>query len=1527
MEILSEVVLFGDGNEPINAVPDLVYSGLFTAFGKEFSTIEEAMAHLADLPPPPDRAPTTYGFETIQDVLTFLSQYPVDGVSGNVFDGALSFSSPQAMAEFVMQVQAEKTLVSPLDYLGFETLANLTAFTVDLGITFTVVDAKTIRFESIDDRQKFELAEGVRRLELLDKINQVNRVINDAATTRDPDFSFSRLEYINPVATVDNHIFLTDCDFLFSVVGDTYQRAILVNFSEGYSVVNGSFVSDAFLSATFTGEYGNLLLNSIGEFTYTTKAAAGLIPAIFLYNSREESFTIPHKSNGTVYHLKIKLLRDVHNVYTSDYFYQIATTAGVANDFIASYAESLKLEEYLRQKAIEEQVRLREINLLKDYGLMERTVLFYESGFNGWMEISGNLKVSWYAHYNNNYWASQNSDSTIPHNMTCSPFSQAGMYGTVTLDAYGHYTYMLTSANDLLPAQGYDTFATNWSDGAITHSKPLAIEIKKKDPSMLPASFTTAYTAGINQTDKTASGDLNLDVFGMAETNLTGLYGTLNVSARGYWQYTRNLSLMPTQSVLLVDTFLITKSASQPFYSDLAQTGNLSPEQKFSVQITTAYSTQFWLVNANSFYVHSTFRSKTEIVTLSGVMQSNAVYGTLTYGVQSNVPKTHGMFSITSSGNWTYVIDPTMLSGYGTITQDDISVSLLVNGDTVSTVALIKFRLSDKTISAGWGVEEFLLETSQISSGQILNAPVVFLQNGVNTYSGFYTLDTSSVLYTPVYIAFPALNLTSLDSKGNSYTLQLEVLDGAGAAVFSAYNRNIKVTLPTQYYQNCDFELIEFVCDVLVYEPTGAVISNAPVYASRVIPGVFKLSYQLVNKQLKLNLTATTISLIEKSPVIKTGEAAIYAFRLTGIDPLAGYYTNNVYSSVQKYEGISGYSNLLDLTISGIYGDLHIYESYFFDPPYNNGDYSSVADVDRMSNTNNSDGSWEYLFINANSSGYYFRTTLTPAVRVSYTKKGDWTSFVRGTTYTDSFDVGGIPVVVNIAGFTETSVISPVSGYTEQMMSIALITGQAKIYYFPNSNFGAQHMVSGYVTATNTDMTPVFVVQDKVDYGVGEFSVGLDGYYLFREYRADYKPEKLFSRPSLTTPLFLPIQTVDGGLLTLAICINSTTICIPYNYAIPVNTFGTQTLLETGGYVISGVLTFSDPDAPNTNYKCYATYANQNSDELSLTFGGDGYAIKPGLYGEFKINASGQWNYTVAPAYQELAGGASLLDGLHCRATSTGSAVGNSSSIFTLTVNLLGVDDVAQITSSLISRTITESNSVQSVVGNLTVLDPDSVTVQVPAATKSGTYGTFSYTSSGFASPVVGTVGMVEWIYTMYSPMDYLAEGEIRVDTCNITNSTGTIIAPLTVSITGTNDLSVLSSQAKTDYAKTDFQSSGVLTVQDLDTPTTFVAQANTVGTYGAFSITNLGVWGYTATLNMGVSQSGALHTDSFDVFASDGVKTTVTVNILDDSVIFEPYTLLTANKLKGVTIDTTTPSAEMYLVATSSTNAEWKTL
>src|SRR5882762_9838326 len=141
-----------------------------------------------------------------------------------------------------------------------------------------------------------------------------------------------------------------------------------------------------------------------------------------------------------------------------------------------------------------------------------------------------------------------------------------------------------------------------------------------------------------------------------------------------------------------------------------------------------------------------------------------------------------------------------------------------------------------------------------------------------------------------------------------------------------------------------------------------------------------------------------------------------------------------------------------------------------------------------------------------------------------------------------------------------------------------------------------------------------------------------------------------------------------------------------------------------------------------------------------------------------------------------------------------------------------------------------------STAGTLTISDVDSPATFVAQAATLGTYGTFAIDAAA------------AWTYTASSAHNEFAAGSTYSDTFSVASADGTLTA-VTINILGTNDAAVLSAATKnlteTNLAA-DISTAGTLTISDVDSPATFVAQAATAGTYGTFAIDSAGAWTYT---------------------------------------------------------------------------------
>ncbi|KAA5844142.1 type I secretion C-terminal target domain-containing protein [Pseudomonas chlororaphis] len=260
-----------------------------------------------------------------------------------------------------------------------------------------------------------------------------------------------------------------------------------------------------------------------------------------------------------------------------------------------------------------------------------------------------------------------------------------------------------------------------------------------------------------------------------------------------------------------------------------------------------------------------------------------------------------------------------------------------------------------------------------------------------------------------------------------------------------------------------------------------------------------------------------------------------------------------------------------------------------------------------------------------------------------------------------------------------------------------------------------------------------------------------------------------------------------------------------------------------------------------------------------------------GSYGSIAVDSSGQWTYTlangtdgVASAVQSLKAGEShdevfsvqVSDGLD----------GVDTQLVTVTVT--GTNDAAVLSSA--SVTLSETNAPLTTSGSLTVSDIDSPESFQAQTNTAGNYGQFS----------IGTGGA--WTYVADSAHNEFAAGTTYTDTFVVSSADGTLTS-VTVHILGTNDAAVLSADIANlteTNAVTEISTAGNLTISDVDSAATIVAQTNTAGSYGQFSISTNGAWTYVADSAHNEFAAGTTYTDTFAVSSADGTLTSVTVHI-----------------------------------------------
>jgi VCBS repeat-containing protein len=293
-----------------------------------------------------------------------------------------------------------------------------------------------------------------------------------------------------------------------------------------------------------------------------------------------------------------------------------------------------------------------------------------------------------------------------------------------------------------------------------------------------------------------------------------------------------------------------------------------------------------------------------------------------------------------------------------------------------------------------------------------------------------------------------------------------------------------------------------------------------------------------------------------------------------------------------------------------------------------------------------------------------------------------------------------------------------------------------------------------------------------------------------------------------------------------------------------------------------------------------------------------GWAVDPaddGSYGQFSVDSSGRWHYTLDNAdarVQALAGGATLVD--HATITAT-DAQGNPISR-TIEVDITGTNDAPVISGDRVQNLAADATAAVS--GKLAGSDVDTgETVSFTAETLHGQYGDLAIDASG------------QWHYTVNkgaSATQALNPGQSAADefTVTATGSDGTTVQQkITVNVEGREDAPVIAGThtgAVSEDDATKHTATGTLTATDADTGDvpTFTAQTDHAGTYGSFSVDASGQWTY--TLDDSKAQTlaaGQQRTDTFTVEAhtADGEtvqqQVTVTVTGSNDAPVLQAQT------------------------------------
>ncbi|WP_104210858.1 VCBS domain-containing protein [Vibrio lentus] len=471
------------------------------------------------------------------------------------------------------------------------------------------------------------------------------------------------------------------------------------------------------------------------------------------------------------------------------------------------------------------------------------------------------------------------------------------------------------------------------------------------------------------------------------------------------------------------------------------------------------------------------------------------------------------------------------------------------------------------------------------------------------------------------------------------------------------------------------------------------------------------------------------------------------------------------------------------------------------------------------------DGAWTYNLDNWN-----------PAVQ----------KLAHGSTATDI-------ITVHSADGTAHQVTVTINGTNDQAVITSSTAGSPNSFAAIPTNLGSNHVtedlnttVVGQLNITDVDSNEAHFSNSDIKGVLGTLHLKDDGGW---RYDLDNKnPNVQALGKGATATDTITVQSADGTPHQVTITVNGT------NDKAVIGGTSSGAVTEESQLHTSGTLTVTDVDTGEAHFS--------NTDTV-------------GAFGTLHLTDSGKWTYDLDntnPTVQALGKGATATDTITVH-----SADGTPHQV-TITIN--GTNDKAVIGGTS-TGAVTEESQLH-VSGTLTVTDVDTGEAHFSNADITGSLGTLHLTDSG------------KWTYDLDNTnptVQALGKGATATDTITVHSADGTP-HQVTITVNGTNDKAVIggtSSGAVTEESQ--LQTSGTLTVTDVDTGEAHFSNTDITGALGTLHLTDSGKWTYDLDNTNPTVQAlgkGAAATDTITVHSADGTphQVTITVNGTNDKAV-----------------------------------------
>ena len=981
-----------------------------------------------------------------------------------------------------------------------------------------------------------------------------------------------------------------------------------------------------------------------------------------------------------------------------------------------------------------------------------------------------------------------------------------GTYGSLTIDGSGNWTYSADNSQPSIQSLKdgdtvSDVISVSSLDGT---TQTITVSINGTSDTAVIGGVTSGAVTEDNSATLSTSGVLTVDdpdagEAGFIGETLSGNYGSLVIDASGNWNYSANSTQTAIQALgtgdTLAETFTITSLDGT--------TQNIEITINGTNDAAVIAGTETGTVTEDA----SSALTTTGSLTISDLDSGEASF------TADTVVGSYGSLTIDESGNWSYSAGNSQNAIQSLGDGDQLTDTLTVqsaDGTTHNIVITINGTNDAAFISgietgtvtedsAGTLTTSGYLDASDADSGE-----GTFTAETVSGSYGSLTIDASgnwSYSANNSQGAIQALDegdqltdtLTVQSVDGTTQTIVITIngtndtaiIGGTGTGAVTEDSAGTLTTSGALTISDTDTGEAAFSAETI----TGS-------YGSLTIDESGNWSYSADNTQTAIQALGTgdtltdsfTVTSLDGTPqnieitINGTNDAAFISGIETGTvtEDSAGTLTASGYLDASDADSGEGAFNAE--TVAGSYGSLTIDES---------GNWSYSAD-----NTQST--------IQSLGDGDQLTDTLT-------------VQSADGTTHNIVITINGTNDAAVISG-TETGVVTEDAAGT-------LAT-------------------SGALTISDTDSGEGTFIAETVSGGYGSLTIDESGSWSYSADNTQNAIQSLGASDQLTDTL--TVQSADGTTHNIVITINGT------NDAAVIS--GTETGVVTedaaGTLATSGALTISDTDTGEAAFSAE-----------TIT----------GSYGSLTIDESGNWSYSAdnsQNAIQALGAGDQLTDTLTVQ-----SADGTTHNIV-ITIN--GTNDVAVISGTETGAVTEDSAGTLTTSGALTISDTDAGEAAFSAETVSGSYGSLTIDESG------------NWSYSAdnsQSAVQSLGNGDQLTDTLTVQSADGTT-HNIVITINGTNDaafISGLETGTVTEDSAGTLTASGYLDASDADSGEGAFNAETVAGSYGSLTIDESGNWSYSADNSQNAIQSlgaGDQLTDTLTVQSADGTTHNIVITI-----------------------------------------------